>query len=135
MSITAIPSSTFTQPQLSNATKVLQQNFAQIGQDLTSGNLSAAQTDYSTLQQNLQSQADPAPNQIPHHHHGGVGRPVERTSPQQILTQLGQQLSSGNLSAAQQAYSSLQALPQFASLSGQTGTQSIPQSTGLSFSA
>lgn len=133
MSITAIPISTFSHPQLSNATKVVQHNFAQIGQDLASGNLSAAQQDYATLRQNLQNQADPAPGQFPHHHHFGMGRPTEQNSPRQVLAQLGQNLASGNLSAAQQAYSSLQAWSPLSALG--PDARPLVQSAGISFSA
>jgi hypothetical protein len=115
MSITAIPSSTFAQP-LSASNKIVQQDFAQLGQDLKSGNLSAAQQDYSTLQQDLKNPADPAPRLHCHLHLAGgpVPAPDENTS--QLLAQLGQDLSSGSISAAQRAYSQLLA--------------QVPQSTG-----
>jgi hypothetical protein len=112
MSITAIPSSTFSQ-RVSATNKAYQQDFAQLGQDLKSGNLSAAQQDYSTLQRDLKNPADPAPRLHRHLRVGGgpVPGPDENTS--QLLAQLGQDLSSGSISAAQQAYSQLLAqLPQ-----------------------
>lgn len=108
MSITAIPSSTFSQLPISASSSVYQKEFSQLGQDLKSGNLSAAQQDYTTLQKNLQNPADPAPR-MNHHQHvrGGLGQAIDQTT-SQLLSQLGQYLSAGNLSAAQQAYSNLQ---------------------------
>jgi len=99
-------------PQGSSSSSSAQSNnpigqaFNQLAQDLQAGNLSAAQSDFSTLQQDLQNQATQAPHYHHHHHHGGGGNgsnPIE-----QQFAQLGQDLQSGNLSAAQQAYSSLQ---------------------------
>jgi len=127
MSITAIPSSTFSQPQLRNAERVVQQNFAQIGQDLTSGNLSAARQDYAVLQQSLQSPAGRAVSRFLHLRHLRSVGPDENTLPGQILSQLGQGLASGNISAAQQAYSRLSAL-------SPTAEQLGVQSAGVSFS-
>ena len=91
------------------------QEFNQLAQDLQSGNLTAAQKDYTTIQQDFQNQG--AQTHRHHHHHGGGGgaNPIS-----QLLNQLGQALQSGNLSAAQQAYSSLQ-----------QDFQPFPQSTGL----
>jgi hypothetical protein len=85
------------------------QAFQQLSTDLKSGNLTAAQKDYATIQQDLQSQST-----HPHHHNRmRPGGSVDQNQLQQDLTQLGQDLSSsnlssGNLAAAQQAYSSLQ---------------------------
>jgi outer membrane protein assembly factor BamD (BamD/ComL family) len=84
------------------------QAFNQLSQDLKSGNLSAAQQDYATIQQDFQNQAGRVHHG--HHRHGGHGG-SELT---QLLEQLGQELQSGSLSAAQQAYSTLmQDFPQF----------------------
>jgi hypothetical protein len=95
----------FTQPSAvssSSTANPVTQAFQQLSTDLQSGNLSAAQKDYSTIQQDLQSHAG-------HHSHrmkagGGSGQNLLL----QDLTQLGQDLSSGNLTAAQQAYATLQ---------------------------
>ena len=81
------------------------QAFQQLSTDLTSGNLSAAQKDYSTIQQDLQG-----PSRDLHNHHlkrlgGGGSNPNPLL---QDLNQLGQDLSASNLTAAQQAYASLQ---------------------------
>ena len=76
------------------------QDLQQLGQDLKSGDTSAAQQGYAKILQDFQAQA---PQAHRHHHHGGGGSEVS-----QLLSQLGQSLQSGNLAAAQQEYSSLQ---------------------------
>jgi len=70
-----------------------QQGFQQLGQDLQSGNLSAAQSDFTSLQQDLPQAGTTASSQTP------IG---------QAFTQLAQDLKSGNLSAAQQDYNTVQ---------------------------
>jgi len=79
------------------------EDLKQLGQDLQSGNTSAAEQDYAKIQQDFQSQA--AKGHGHHHHHGGGGGAGDIT---QTLDQLGQDLQSGNLSTAQQAYNSLE---------------------------
>jgi outer membrane protein assembly factor BamD (BamD/ComL family) len=81
------------------------QAFQKLAQDLQSGNLSAAQQDFSTVQQDVQAQASGG-----HHHHGhGQSSSASDQNPlAQLFAELGQALQSGNLSAAQQAYSTLQ---------------------------
>jgi len=103
------------------------QAFNQLSQDLKSGNLSAAQQDYQTIQQDFQSHASRAH----HHHHSGGGNGGSEIT--QLLQQLGQDLQSGSLSAAQQAYSTLvQDFPQF----GQSnGVASAGQSNAVSVNA
>ena len=88
MSITGITSST----QLSSVQTSYQQlrkEFTQLGQDLSAGNLTQAQTDFVTLSQAAASQF-------------GSNSPITKA-----LNNIGQALQSGNLSAAQQAFSSL----------------------------
>jgi outer membrane protein assembly factor BamD (BamD/ComL family) len=103
------------------------QAFNQLSQDLQSGNLTAAQSDYSTLQQDLQSSRQQSRHMHAHMHHGG-------SEAQQELTQLGQALQSGNLTAAQQAYTTLQSdLPGFMS-SASTGTSTTGGSSSGSVS-
>jgi hypothetical protein len=106
------------------------QEFDQLSQDLKAGNLSAAKQDYATIQQDLQNQAAPVHHH--HHHRGGGGGGANPIS--QLLGQLGQALQSGSLSAAQQAYSTLQQeFQQFGQSSATQGTgQSSP--TGVSVS-
>ena len=73
--------------------------FQQLGQDLASGNTTAAQSDYSSIVQALTA-----------------NRPAGSTSAAQAFSQLGKDLQSGNLGAAQQDYSQFQAdLQQLAS--------------------
>jgi hypothetical protein len=83
------------------------QAFSQLGKDLQSGNLSAAQQDFSKIQQDTQSQSPQAHHH--HHHHGGGGGSSSSQSTLALeFAQLGQDLQAGNVSAAQQAYSSVQ---------------------------
>jgi len=101
-------SSTANTSATSNNTSI-QQAFVQLGQDLQSGNLTAAQQDYSTVQNDAQSQG--AQLHHHHHHHGSVEQPNNSNQPNsitQLFNQLGQDLQNNNLSAAQQAYASLQ---------------------------
>jgi hypothetical protein len=108
------------------------QAFNQLSQDLKSGNLSAAQQDYATLQQDFQSQS----SQVHHHHHHGGGHGESAVS--QLLVQLGQDLQSGNVSAAQQVYSTLmQDLPQAGqnSASGSAAQSSQSSTNGVSMIA
>jgi outer membrane protein assembly factor BamD (BamD/ComL family) len=96
-------------PQSSSSTQnsnPIGQAFQQLSTDLQSGNLTAAQQDYSTLQQDMQSQAASHMQRAHHHHSGGGSEASSQMS--QMLTQLGQDLQSGNLTTAQQAYTSLQ---------------------------
>lgn len=69
--------------------------FRQLGDDLTAGNLSAAQSDLSSLQQ--------AFGQIPGTSPASSSNPVA-----QAFQQLSSDIKSGNLSAAQQDYSAIQ---------------------------
>ena len=69
-----------------------QKEFQKLGQDLQSGNLSAAQADFATLQPNSSS----------------ASVPTSSSTIAQEFNQLGKDLQSGNLSAAQQDFSNLQ---------------------------
>lgn len=102
------------------------QAFNQLSTDLQAGNTTAAQQDYATIQQEVQDQAA----QIHHHrHHHGDS---QENAISQLFQQLGQELQSGNLSAAQQAYGSLQTdLQQFAVQAPTSATAS----SGVSFRA
>ena len=83
------------------------QAFAQLAQDLQSGNLSAAQKDFATIQQDMQSAS--AVHGHHHHHHSESSQSSNQENPiEQTFAQLGQDLQSGNLSAAQQDFASLQ---------------------------
>jgi hypothetical protein len=95
------------------------QAFNQLASDLQSGNLAAAQKDFSTARQQLKNQYKLPVDRFPYHSHpvGGGGSPTSGgLSPLlQELGQVGQNLTSNNLSGAQQAYATLQQdLQQFA---------------------
>jgi outer membrane protein assembly factor BamD (BamD/ComL family) len=98
MSLSGISSSNlfnYENQSVQNKAQQIQQEFQQLGQDLQSGNLSAAQTDFTTLQQigsNSSSTSSTASS-----------NPLA-----QAFNQLGQDLQSGNLSAAQQDFTNIQ---------------------------
>ena len=95
MSISPI-SNTFNTNQMNSQSFQLQNSqFRQLGQDLTSGNLSAAQSDYAILQQAL--------GQVPSVSSTSSSNPIA-----QAFQQLSTDLKSGNLSAAKQDYSTIQ---------------------------
>ncbi len=76
----------------------MQQEFAQLGQDLQSGNLSAAQSDFATLTQ-MQPQSTSSSS----------SSTATSTSPMaQAFAQLSKDLQSGNLSAAQSDFATIQ---------------------------
>jgi len=95
MAVGGILSSTLFQALQGGQNKVQnQQNeFQQLGQDLQSGNLAAAQQDFATLMQNAPAAAQ-----------GNNGN----NTIGQALSALGQALQSGNLTAAQQDYATVQ---------------------------
>ena len=114
---------------------------SQLAQDLKSGNLAAAQSDFATVQQDLQ-QAGPQLGAAHGHHHrhhqsdGGSGQSSGQQNPiSTLFGQLGQDLQSGNLSTAQQAYSSLQQdLQQFAPNNSATSSGAPSAPSGVNFS-
>ena len=109
----------------------LAQAFNQLAKDLQSGNLSGAQQDFTNIQQAFQSQAGKTQGHH-HHHHGGGGGEGGSSAIRQLLNQLGTALQSGNLSDAQQAYSSL--MQDFGQSSGQSSAQPSTQSSTNSVS-
>jgi hypothetical protein len=95
--------------QLASSTStsnLVAQSFKQLASDVQSGNISASQKDLSTLQQDLQSQSGAESTQRLHHNHRmrypGTGPDGIRTP--QGASQPGQTLTTGSLSAVQQAY-------------------------------
>jgi outer membrane protein assembly factor BamD (BamD/ComL family) len=96
MSVSGISSSSLydTQTVQNNFQKV-RQEFQQLGQDLQSGNLSAAQSDFTTLQNLLPQSSSTTASQS--------NNPIA-----QAFAQLGKDLQSGNLSAAQQDFTTIQ---------------------------
>jgi outer membrane protein assembly factor BamD (BamD/ComL family) len=83
------------------------QSFSQLSQALQSGNLTAAQKDYSNIQQDFQTRGTQGAHGH-HHRHGGGGSEEDQNQVSQTFAQLGQELQTGDLSGSQQAYSSLQ---------------------------
>jgi outer membrane protein assembly factor BamD (BamD/ComL family) len=94
MSVTGIGgglSSALFSQSIQNRIQQFQHGFQQLGQDLQAGNLSAAQSDFTALQQTGNSTA-----------------PTQSNNPAlQDFQKLGQDLQSGNLSAAQQDFSNI----------------------------
>ena len=97
MSIAGILSSSLfsSNSQAISPQQQFQKEFQQLGQDLQSGNLSAAQSDFATLQQTSPSASATAS--------ASTGSPIA-----QAFSQLGKDLQSGNLSAAQQDFANIQ---------------------------
>src|SRR5580698_4344995 len=97
MSVSSISSSSlfdYTTQSAQNKKQLFQQEFQQLGEDLQSGNVAAAQQDFATLQQY-------APQK-------GSSSSSQGESPiAQAFSQLSQDLQSGNVTAAQQDYSTI----------------------------
>jgi hypothetical protein len=100
--VAGVSANGFYNPGMMNRMEQIQQNFQQLGTDLQSGNLSAAQTDFATLQQ-LDPQAGPGT--------ATQGNPIA-----QAFSQLSQDLGASNLAAAQRDFATLQ--QDFASRTG-----------------
>jgi soluble cytochrome b562 len=98
MSVSGISSSSllnYSTQDVQSKMKQFQQAFQQLGQDLQSGNLSAAQSDFATLQQLVPQNNSTSSAQS--------NNPIA-----QAFNQLSQDLQAGNLSAAQQDYTTIQ---------------------------
>jgi outer membrane protein assembly factor BamD (BamD/ComL family) len=121
-------SSTQSELQASNP---VSQAISQLGQDLKAGNLSAAQSDFTTLQQDLQQQGAVSGHRHHHHHAEGSQASGQQSGPATLFGDLGQELQSGNLSAAQQTYSALQ--QDFLQFTG-ASVSSAPAGSGTSTS-
>lgn len=106
MSVTGISSSGFSDYGAQSVQKnQVAQEFQQLGQDLQAGNLSAAQSDFATLQQ-LVSQAGSASSSASSptsSSSGQSGNPIAKA-----FSQLATDLKSGNLNAAQQDFAQIQ---------------------------
>ncbi len=97
-SISGILASTFAHQQTAPPATPYQQQIQQLGQALQSGNLSAAQSDFATLQQAF---SQPATTTGP--------ASTNTSSPvNQSFSQLASDLQSGNLAAAQKDFSTVQ---------------------------
>jgi hypothetical protein len=93
MSVSGISANGF--PDFGSQSKVpqVQQEFLQIGNDLAAGDLTAAESDFVTLEAGL-----PA----------GTGAPLPNGDPvAQVFARLSEDLQTGNLAAAQQDYSEI----------------------------
>src|ERR1700675_24726 len=97
MSISGILSSGFLQRQLGTHSTLYQQNIEQLSKDLQSGNLSAAQSEFATLQKAFSASLTSA-----------ASASTASTSVAQAFNQLATDLKSGNLPAAQKDFSILQ---------------------------
>ena len=101
-------------PSQAGSTASAAQAFTRLGQDLQSGNVTAAQQDFTRVQQDFQQASATLGHSHHHHHHAGAVANDSANSSQQasdiatLFAELGQSLQAGNLSAAQQTYSSLQ---------------------------
>jgi hypothetical protein len=89
-SLFSLNSQAVTSPQ-----QQFQKEFQQLGQDLQSGNLSTAQSDFATLQQTTSPSSATAS--------ASTSSPIA-----QAFSELGKDLRSGNLSAAHQDFSNIQ---------------------------
>lgn len=110
MLVSGISSSSFSQSFDPAAAQIRSKQIQQLGQDLQSGNLSRAQSDFSVFKQDLQREVAVSTHRL----HRQRGAPIFETSrngqdnPGTRFGLLGRQLQSGNLAAAQQTYSALQ---------------------------
>ena len=110
----------------------------QLGQDLQSGNLPAAQKDFTNLQLDLQQDSNPQVEGSHHRHQHAESSQVssQQGNPiAQAFRTLAQDLQAGNLSGAQSAFATLQNdLQQIGGFltAGSNGTSStaVPSSTG-----
>jgi hypothetical protein len=113
---------------------------SQLAQDMKSGNATAIQSDLATVQQDVQQLGQQqGAGQAHHHHHHGGGESTQSSSEQNatstLFGQLGQQLQAGNLSGAQQAYSTMQQDFQQFALNNSSSSSGAPSaSSGASFS-
>lgn len=111
MSVAGILSTSFYQPYSVQATASRRSELQQLGQDLQSGNLTAAQQDFATLTQRMFSSSTTAAGSSSNtstSSTSSASSPTGTGSILQDLKTLGADLQSGDLSAAQQAYSALQ---------------------------
>jgi len=107
MSISGIPSSIFSPSQSTSASNPIQQQFQQLGQSLQSGNLSSAQSEFASLQQAFsQSVSNSAASSTSGSTTASTA--TSSNSVAQTFNQLASDLKSGNLTAAQKDYSSIQ---------------------------
>jgi outer membrane protein assembly factor BamD (BamD/ComL family) len=111
MSISAISANSYSDYSAQSTFQKLKQEFQQLGSDLQAGNLAAAESDYTTLQQDMPQQISSSTSQS--------------TDPiAQAFSQLSQDLQAGNLTAAQQDYATIQKDFQAKATQGSEGAES-----------
>jgi len=121
--------STGTTPATANSSNPIAQAFTALQQDLQKGNLSGAQQDYATIQQDFQQQQQGS-SPVHHHRHRGGGGGVQQGSQiSSALNSLSTALQAGNLSSAQTAFAALQQDLEQLSAGGSTGSTSGSSST------
>jgi outer membrane protein assembly factor BamD (BamD/ComL family) len=156
--VTASASAVPSPPAAASPSTAISQDFAKLSIDLQYGNLTGAQADYNSILQSFQTQAAQSQGATGHHrhHHAGSSEASDSSADStstcsasattssttsnpaaQSFTELGQALQSGNLSAARQAYSSLQQdFQQLTQASTSSGSSpAVNGSTGISFNA
>jgi len=114
MSVTGIAASSlfrFLTQSVQSKKQQFQQEFQQLGQDLQSGNMSAAQSDSATLKQDMPQSSSTTTSSA----QSGSGIAT-------AFRQLAQDLQSGNLTAARSDYATLQQDFQSASASSQSAS-------------
>ncbi len=153
MSIAGIASTAFAQlVNVQHNYQKVQSEFKQLGQDLQTGNLTQAQADFVTLSQSLASNqqtgavasAGTSPTTPPTFvGPNAVNQPGQANSAsashhrihfRQALSQLGQALQAGNLTAAQQAFTTMEQIWQQFGSSAAAST-SVTQTTPVNVSA
>jgi hypothetical protein len=132
-------SPTVTSPTSAQGSNLLAVAVSQLAQDLKSGNLTAAQSDITTVQQDVQQtgqQQQGVGQAHLHHHHAGSAQSSGQQDPiSTLFGQLGRDLQSGNVSGAQQAYASLQQdFQNFALNNSSTSSTSSPNASSGNFS-
>jgi hypothetical protein len=100
MSVSGIFSSSLGNNQISSQYQLTNSEFQQLGQDLATGNLSSAQSDFAILQQAFMQ---PAATASASSASASTSNPLA-----QAFQQLSSDLKSGNLTAAQKDYSTIQ---------------------------
>ena len=122
-------SSSTTSTSAASSSDPVAQAFQQLASDLKAGDVTAAQKDFATAQQDLQSQGGSSSHNLHNHHRmktgGADGSSTNQNSLLQDLSQVGQNLTSGNLTGAQQAYATLQQELQQATLGSGTQTNAL----------
>lgn len=121
MNIGAISGNPY-QTQMTSSTVQRQSEFEQLGKDLQSGNIAAAQQDFVSLTQSFSA------------HKQASGTDATQPTLAQEVEKLGQDLQSGNTSAAQADYTQIQRSMQQAHMHGHHHSSKTSDSAGSSTS-